>query len=246
MNDNLRQVTMTAAICVLAIAGYQTLRGDPSTASARSVTPSATSQVLHVTGAATVHLRPDRATISFSVSGQGGSMAEAETAASRNMSKLIAAMTADGVARKDLQTHDQNASQDGSGGYVAYQSLDVTVRHVLGAGKLVAAGVATGAVRDSTGPVFSMSSQQRGEDDALAAAVKQARARAQAIAGAAGLRITGVVSIQQQEQPIYAYPEPYAAADAGAKVLSALRPPVRPGRQDVSASVTIVYSYASS
>jgi uncharacterized protein YggE len=245
MKDYLRQLTTTAAICVLAIAAYTTIKGEDSTASARTVTPSATSSVLHVTGASTVHVRPDRALITFSVRGGGHSLAAAERTASRKMNRLLGAMTADGVMRRDLQTQDQNASAAGGGHYIAYQQLNVTVRHVLAVGKLVSDGVATGAARDSEGPVYSLTSEQSAYREALAAAIKQARARADAIAGAAGLHVTGVVSIQQVRQP---QPVPYpgvvygAAADTAVDRMIAL--PARPGRRDVSASLTVVYAYA--
>jgi uncharacterized protein YggE len=247
MKDYARQVTLTAAICVLAIAAFETIKGGSSNASARAVTVSGTSQVLHVTGSSTVHVRPDEAVIEFQVRGHGHSLAAAENVASRKMTTLIGAISADDVARKDMQTHDQNASRLSAGVYVAYQSLTVTVRHILAAGKLVAAGTSAGA-RSTEGPVYSLSGQQQAYGQALAAAVKEAHMRAQAIAAAAGLRITGVVSIQQvQQQPTY-YPGPVydaAAVPNGIQKLAATVP-TRPGRRDVSASVTIVYSYGSS
>lgn len=248
MNEHLRQVTVTAAICVLAIAAYTTVK-DGTRAQAAPSTSTRTPSTLHVTGAGTVHVRPDRALITFSVRGRGTSLADAERVANAKMSSLLAAMSAKGVARRDMQTQEQHASRVGdSGHFIAYQTLQVTVRHVLGAGKLVSAGVATGAARDSEGPVYTLQGKQRAEDAALAAAVKQARARADAVAAAAGLRITGVVSIQQTEQPQPYYPGPIYSDAAG--VLSAkqaLAPmPTRPGREEVSASVSVVYAYASS
>jgi len=248
MNEHLRQVTVTAAICVLAIAAYTTVK-DGTRAQAAPAASTRTSSTLHVTGAGTVHVRPDRALITFSVRGRGTSLADAQRVANAKMSSLLAAMSAKGVARRDMQTQEQNASRVGnSGHFIAYQTLQVTVRHVLGAGKLVSAGVATGAVRDSEGPVYTLESKQQAEDAALAAAVKQARSRADAVAAAAGLRITGVVSIDQTQQPQPYYPAAYSdAAGATLTAKQALAPmPTRPGREEVSASVTVVYAYASS
>jgi uncharacterized protein YggE len=248
MREHLRQVTVTAAICVLAIAAYTTIK-DGTRAQAAPAASARMPSALHVTGSGTVHVRPDRALITFSVRGRGTSLADAERVANAKMSRLLAAMSAKGVARRDLQTQEQNASRvGGSSQYIAYQTLQVTVRHVLGAGKLVSAGVATGAARDSEGPVYTLEGKQRAEDAALAAAVKQARSRADAVAAAAGLRIIGVVSIQQTEQPQVYYPGPIYGDAAGVTAANqALAPmPTRPGRQEVSASVTVVYAYASS
>lgn len=240
MREHLRQATLTAAVCVLAIAAYSTIRGGSDTASARAASASS-GDALHVTGAATVNLKPDRAVISFTTHGRGPTLAAAQNRASRKMRAVIAAMTAGGVAGRDMQTHDQYATRAARhvAGYVADQSLTVTVRDISRAGKLDAAGVSAGA-HSSEGPVFSLAGKQRGYRAALAAAVKQARSQAAAMAAAAGLRITGVVSIQEDQNDRYAV---YGAASAVAPA-RVLAVPTRPGRSQVSASVTAVFADA--
>jgi uncharacterized protein YggE len=242
MREHLRQATLTAAVCVLAIAAYTTIRDGSDTASARAAS-APSGNVLHVTGAATVNLKPDRAVISFTTRGRGPTLAAAQNHASRAMRAVIAAMTAGGVADRDMQTHDQYAARAGRhvAGYVADQSLTVTVRDISRAGKLDAAGVRAGA-HSSEGPVFSLASKQRGYRAALAAAVKQARSQAAAMAAAAGLRITGVVSIQEDQNDRYAV---FGAASADALAPSrTVAVPTRPGRSQVSASVTAVFADA--
>jgi uncharacterized protein YggE len=243
MKEHLRQATLTAAVCVLAIAAYTTIRSGSDTAAARTAS-APSGNALHVTGAATVRLKPDRATISFTTHGHGPTLAAAQNRSSRAMRAVIAAMTAGGVANRDMQTHDQYATRAGrhAAGYVAYQSLTVTVRHISHAGRLEAAGVSAGA-HSSAGPVFSLASKQQGYRDALAAAVKQARSQAAAMAAAAGLRITGVVSIQEDQSDRYAvYGPAYGDALSPARVAAAV--PTRTGRSQVSASVTAAFAYA--
>jgi len=117
----------------------------------------------------------------------------------------------------------------------------VTVRDISRAGKLDAAGVSAGA-HSSEGPVFSLAGKQRGYRAALAAAVMQARSQAAAMAAAAGLRITGVVSIQEDQNDRYAvYGAASAAALAPARLVAV---PTRTGRSQVSASVTAVFADA--
>jgi uncharacterized protein YggE len=242
MREHLRQATLTAAVCVLAIAAYTAIRGGSDTASARAAS-APSGDVLHVTGAATVNLKPDRAVISFTTHGRGPTLAAAQNRASRKMRAVIAAMTAGGVAGSDMQTHDQYATRAARhvAGYVADQSLTVTVRDISRAGKLDAAGVSAGA-HSSEGPVFSLAGKQRGYRAALAAAVKQARSQAAAMAAAAGLRITGVVSIQEDENDRYAV---FGAASADALAPArTVAVPTRPGRSQVSASVTAVFADA--
>jgi uncharacterized protein YggE len=92
------------------------------------------------------------------------------------------------------------------------------------------------------GRCSDLASKQRGYRAALAAAVKQARSQAAAIAAAAGLRITGVVSIQEDQNDRYAV---YGAASADALVpAQVVAVPTRPGRSQVSASVTAVFADA--
>jgi uncharacterized protein len=228
MREHLRQATLTAAVCVLAVAAYTTIRGGSDAASARA-TSAPSGNALHVTGAATVALKPDRAVISFTTRGRGPTLAAAQNHASRAMRAVIAAMTAGGVAGRDMQTHHQYATRAGRhvAGYVAEQSLTVTVRDISRAGKLDAAGVSAGA-HSSEGPVFSLASKQRGYRVALAAA--------------AGLRITAVVSIQEDQNDRYAvYGAASADALAPARVVAV---PTRPGRSQVSASVTAVFADA--
>jgi uncharacterized protein YggE len=101
--------------------------------------------------------------------------------------------------------------------------------------------VSAGA-RSSEGPVFSLASKQQGYRTALAAAVKQARSQAAAMAAAAGLRITGVVSIQEDQSDRYAvYAPAYGDAVAATRAAAV---PTRTGRSEVSASVTAAFAYA--
>jgi len=75
MRELLRQATLTAAVCVLAIAAYTTISDRSDTASARAA--SAPSGDVHVIGAATVNLQPDRAVTSFTTHGRGPTLAVA-------------------------------------------------------------------------------------------------------------------------------------------------------------------------
>ncbi|HVI19774.1 MAG TPA: SIMPL domain-containing protein, partial [Gaiellales bacterium] len=73
-------------------------------------------------------------------------------------------------------------------------------------------------------------------------AVKQARSQAAAMAAAAGLRITGVVSIQEDQNDRYAV---YGVSSEDVLAPSrSVAVPIRTGRSQVSASVTAVFADA--
>jgi uncharacterized protein len=231
-----RQLLALAAVCAVSVAAYATLRGGPS---ARAAVTDRGATV-RFQGSGTVELRPDRASIHFTTSGRGASLAAATERASAAMRRVVAAMRAGGVAAADMTTDAVEGSpRPRAGGYRASQGLTVDVRRVSQTGALLSAGAAAGA-SSTYGPEFSLGDRRRGEGRALEAAVRDARARAAAAATAAGLRLTGVVSISDEGGgPIYAVGE---LARAGA-VKAAV--PISPGRQEVSATVTVRFSVAA-
>ena len=176
MREQLRQVVTVAALCVLAVAGYGAVTGGggPEPAHAAGSQPRAG---LHVSGTGTVTAKPDRAQIRFTTSGKAATLAAAQDQASAAMRRVIAAMRAGGVSADDLSTSDVQGGRLRHGGYGEHQSLTVTVREPSSAGALVGAGVAAGA-DSSSGPDFSVADTRQAYEQALAAAVRQARARA--------------------------------------------------------------------
>jgi uncharacterized protein len=243
MNDRLSQAAVTGALCVLAIAGYTSLHGGGGALEARaSNAPS--SKGMQVSGVGTVTLHPDQATIVFTTKGRGTSLAAAENRASLTMRRLISVMESGGVARTDLQTGPASASKlnPQSATYVANQRLTVTVRTPSEAGQLVARGVNAGA-HGTVGPTFSIGDRQQTYDDALAAAVKQARSKADAIAAASGVHVTGIVSVNEGGP---SYPYATSAMLAGTDSVyapAAIRVPTRAGMRQVEAQVNVVFAY---
>jgi uncharacterized protein len=235
-----RLAALLAAAALLAVAADHSLGGSSSSV-ARAATgggPAAT--FIRFTGTGTATVRPDEATIYLSTSGRGASLADATNAASAAMRRVMAAMRRDGVQPADLQTSQAGGGHDAHGAdpWLARQSLTVTVRQTSHTGRLMADAIAAGATATS-GPDFSQSNQETGRAQALARAVANARTEADAAAGAAGLRITGVRSITESSggYPIYG-----AALAAKAPVTPV---PVQPGSQQVSATVTVTFSVAA-
>jgi uncharacterized protein len=239
---DVRQFVTTAAVAVLAIAGYQALHGASQAPAASSPRPSGMLQpFMRFTGTGTATMRPDRGTISFSTHGVGDTLLEAQNQASQAMHALISRLHADGVPGIEMQTNGVNGyKRQHLAGYAADQSLTVTVRDVSKIGKLLADGAATGA-QSSSGVDFSTSDKRRSYNDALTAAVEDARAKAEAAAAAAGLHVSGVVSVDETQQSSQVY---YAPQAAGAVLThQTVIVPVKRGTQQMSAQVTVVFSY---
>jgi hypothetical protein len=161
------------------------------------------------------------------------------------MNAVIAAVRTAGVAETDLRTtginlnpvYDRQPTQ--VVGYVAQNQVRVTVRDVARTGILLDAAVSAGA--NLAGQVqFGVRDESPMRRQALEQAVRDARARAEAIATAAGLRVTGVQSLQDESPsgptaPEFAPRGAMLAADAGPV-------PVQPGTLAVTARVRVVYT----
>jgi uncharacterized protein len=237
-----RQLITTAAVAVLAIAGYQAVHGT-SAAPAAASSPQASGVLqpfMRFTGSGQITMQPDRGTISFSTHGTGSTLVDAQNEASQAMRSLIHTLRADGVARRDMRTDGVSGSaRPRLGGFAADQSLSVTVRDLRKTGKLLADGTAAGA-HSVYGVDFSIGNQHHAYDDALRSAVSDARSKAGAVAAAAGLHVTGVVSVDETQQQTYPI---YADAMAAAGAVRHVAVPVKRGTQKVSAQVTVVFSY---
>jgi len=245
-----RQFMFGAAVAAAIVSVFALARsggggGDGLTpqAQAASVAPAQQlSPFLRFTGTGTVQVKPDTASISFNTNGESSDKSAAVNQASAAMRRVIAAMSHHGVSHKDLQTSADVYHDTTRGVYVASESLQVTVREVKGAGKLVAVGLNAGA-DNSSGPYFSLTDQNTGYDAALRDAVANARAHADAAAALIGAHVTGVISVDDTSGQS---PEPYYYGRFAATALDAVAPmPVEHGSQPVSATVTVVFSYAA-
>jgi uncharacterized protein YggE len=123
-------------------------------------------------------------------------------------------------------------------GYRAAHTLQVLLHEVRRAGEVLDAAVAAGA-NQIEDPVFRLADEGRARQEALRLAVRDARAKAEAIAEAMGVRLVGVIEVT--EGPV-AIQRPRmearlaAAPDAGT--------PVEPGQVRVEAAVTVRYRIA--
>jgi uncharacterized protein len=158
-----------------------------------------------VSGTATVSTTPDEAVITLGVRSEAE---ESQGAFEQNASKMkavLAAVTGEGVPKDDIettnvsldrQTKDRNTPREITI-FVSRNEVDVTIRDLATVGTVIDAAVTAGVdeVRDIR---FQISDETKVRREALQAAVRAARAKADAMAEAAGASITGVVSMREQ------------------------------------------------
>lgn len=202
-----------------------------------------------VSSSATISATPDEAVITFSVHAENADSSVALNENSRIMNDVIAAMKSLDITQRDMETTNINLSpqtidrgtSSESTIYRSSTSLEVKVHDFDVIGSAIQKGVQAGAT-SVRGVRFQVSDPAEVKKRALKAAVESARAKADALAGAAGTSVTGVIQIREGGSP--AVPQPYfvrserlayAAFDANLSV-------VPPRGIQTKVSVSVIWS----
>jgi uncharacterized protein YggE len=200
--------------------------------------------LLSVSATGRSETKPDEARFTAGVSTIAAS---AETATQKNnetMTKVTDALKAFGVAGKDLQTRQLTVSRidwgANKGKYEAVNQVEVRMRAVDKVGEAVAATTQAGA-NVLSGPTLRVSDQEAATKSAYASAYRAARARADAYAGAAGLKIDRVLTIRDggDGAPPLAYAADAANYEAAAQSAA---PPFNPGVSESQVSVRVEFA----
>lgn len=201
---------------------------------------------LNLSATSEVQATPNIASIGAGVVTQAAEAQAALSANSEKMTRVVAALKKAGIADRDIQTtglnlqpqfrFEQNQAPILTG-FQASNRVQVTLRDVKGAGKVIDTLVKEGA-NQIDGPDFRVSAPEPLLDKARADAVAKARARAELYAQAAGLRVVRITAISEgfEQRP----PVPMArmvAAEAAAS-------PVAPGEVGLAATVSMAFELA--
>ncbi len=202
--------------------------------------------LLSVSAEAKVTRTPDIATLSTGVVTQA---AEANAALRQNteqMTKVVAAIKAAGIAERDVQTtgisinpqyrYAENQPPTITG-YQASNTLNVKVRDIAKLGKVLDTLVAVGA-NQVNGPSFEIDNPDEAYDEARVAAIKKAQSRAELYAKTLGLRVRRVVSIN--EGGGHAPPSPMPTM-MRMQAMDTSEPPVSPGESALSTTINVVF-----
>lgn len=201
--------------------------------------------LLSVSATGRSETRPDEARFTAGVSTIAASAAEATQRNNATMAKVTEALAAFGVAAKDLQTRQLTVNRidwgANKGRYEAVNQVEVRMRAVDKAGEAVAATTQAGA-NVLSGPTLRVSDQEAATKSAYAAAYRAARARAEAYAGAAGLKIDRVLTIRDGGDS--GPPMPYAdgVAYEVAPQSANAAPPFNPGVSESQVSVRVDFA----
>ncbi len=226
---------------VLAVALAPALAPRP----ARAVDDAEPDRTISVSGTGTVALVPDVADLHVGVVVQRPKVKDARAAAATAMQGVVKALRAAGVAERDIRTttlslqpvYDYSAT-GAAPKLVAYELRNGVVATVRDLERLDDAvdGAIAGGGSTLDGVTFRVDDPTGAEAQARTQAMQAARAKADALAAAAGVRIVGVASISEQSTPT-SWPVPYA----GERMAADAATPILPGTSEVAVSVSVVY-----
>ena len=216
----------------------------PAAAQAAPATP-AEPPVLMVDGSGKAVVSPDRATISVGVVSQSADAKEAQAKNARKAAAIQAALVANGIPQANIQTRgyyfhplyesQQRGHENDITGYQAENTVTVLVEDITAVGKVIDLALDNGANSISS-LEFSAKNTSKVRKDALNAAVRDARAKADELAAALGRHVVGLKSVSESTYPL-------ANRSLDSKMLSseAASTPIAPGTLEMSADVHIEY-----
>jgi uncharacterized protein len=235
---NATRLSLAALIAAALLLAAAVAWPDPATSAADEAEEGIT-----VTAVGSVKAAPDRAQLSFGVVTEGPTADEASAANAARMRDVIDALEAAGVRTANIRTESVSVSQQHSPtgkrlpGFVAENSVAVKVASGR-AGAVIDVGVANGATHAS-GPSFDISDRDALYRDALAAAVNEARKKAEAIGAAGGVSVGDVTRVVEGAE---AGPPVFLEAAARDQTKAT---PIEPGQEEVQATLTVTFAVGS-
>ena len=194
--------------------------------------------LLQVSASARAEAQPDEARFTAGVQTIAGTAAAASSGNNEVINKVLASLERLGVRKEDVQTRNVTLGRIGygpnRGRFEANNMVEIRVRNPEKAGEAIAAATDSGA-NVLSGPNLTVGDPEAATLSAYAAAYRSARARAEAYAGAAGLKVVRVLAIRDgSEGASYGpYPEEGFSTEAAATVspppIVRTGPMIRPG-----------------
>jgi len=205
---------------------------------------------LTVQGQGTASATPQTLDLSADVDVNGSSAASALAQDNSVTAAVVAALEAQGVAKKDITTTDLNVSpnyeevhgQSEISGYGVDNSISVTIRHLGAAGNVIDAAAAAGGNSLNIDSLqFALSDPRILQDRARHDAVTQAVDHAGAMASAAGQRLGSVCSLTDDSSlsPVVG---PLRVSQSTFSAAAPSSVPLEPGIQQATAQITLVYA----
>jgi uncharacterized protein len=204
---------------------------------------------INVAGHGEVEGTPDVMTVTMGVQTSDPSAQAALQRNNEHAAALIAALKKQGVAEKDIQTVDLNVSPNFDKnfhvtGYSASNTVSAKLRDLSKAGEVIdAAALTAGEDVRLQGVSFSIDNTSALVAKARADAIKDALAQGRQLAGAAGVKLGSIRTIDDTGSQV-PQPQSFGLA-AGSLRDQAANVPVEAGSQQLSVDVVVVFDISS-
>lgn len=212
--------------------------------------PPAASHTIFTTGYGEILVAPDQATIDIGVIAAAPSAEAALHSDSAKMARVVAAIKGQGIEEASIQTSEfsidavhpklANGEVDESRttGYSVTNKVTVLVHDLTKVAAIVDAALTAGA-NASNAVSFDVKDHRRYDDQAMAAAVRDARHRAEIMAAPEHATVGGVLTMSSvpAAMPMGAYvpaPEISIASDSA--------PPILPGQITITAQAYVTFT----
>ena len=204
--------------------------------------------LVQISAAGRADARPDEARFTAGVSTVAPTAAAASAGNNQAMGRVVAALRALGIRPEDVQTRAITLNRldygPNRGRFEASNQIEVRVHDLDKAGPAIAAATEAGA-NILSGPNLDVADPETASRGAYAAAYRAARARAEAYAEAAGLRIDRVLAIRDAEVqggPIQL--DEGVLSEPAAPAVRPPPPPVLPGRNSSEVRIRVDFALA--
>lgn len=210
--------------------------------------------VITVSGKGEVVVRPDIVTFTFSITSESLAVATAQDKTAKAENTILASLRAAGIASDDIKVSGYNiyprydyTRTDSLGGgkqvlaaYVVSESVEVKVRQLSEAGKIIGGLGALGATNVS-GLSFSVDKPEEAMAQAREKAIADAKMKGQRLAADLGVRLSRIVTFSEngfEPRPLYYDKVMTMSAGAAAPTAS---PELPSGTDKITSNVSITY-----
>jgi len=239
-----RSLAVAGALSALILCAASPVRADEAKAPAPGV--------ISVSGEGVATAAPDMAVISLTVLREAETAREALDANNEAMANVLAAMKAEGIAERDLQTgafsvqprwvypknNDDENRKPEIVGYTVNNTLTVRIRDLSRLGAILDTSVSLG-VNQGGNVVFTNDDQDTIRETARLDAVKKAMAKAEAMTGALGVSLGRITQISENSGS--APPMPMARAEMAMMSKAADAVPVASGENEYRVTVNVTW-----
>lgn len=218
-----------------------------------------TQSVISVSGKGEVVGVPDIANFSFTVEKESLSVVDAQNKMAKVTNGIIAFLEKNNVAEEDIKTNGYNiypryeyeksamvssyypqpVGKQILAAYVVSQSVEVKVRNIADAGRLLS-GIGELGAENVSGLSFDFDKRDEMVKKARGKAIAEARAEAAKLANALGVRLVRIISYSDGGYPIY-YAKAMTAEAVGRGGGDSVVPNIPVGEDKIMSNVSITY-----